>query len=151
MTAMNLPSSNSGTTQATIFLLPMERLLSSSGDGMTLAHRADRYSRLLIRRVKELLELHPTHNLRLIEIAAIVGLSPGYVHRLFKRVTGCTLHQYVIERRIETALCLIESSSLPLKEIAIRTGFADQSHFTRHFKRIVGMPPAEFVANYFGR
>jgi AraC-like DNA-binding protein len=152
MTSMNLFPFIASDTQATIFVLPFERLCCSSDDekSLLLKHEPNRQNRLLIEQVKEILELHLIQNVGSIEIAATVGLSPWYLHRLFKRVTGCTLHQYVIERRIEKALQLIANGSQPLKDIAVKAGFADQSHLTRHFKKIVGMSPAEFVANYFG-
>ncbi len=55
-----------------------------------------------------------------------------------------TPHQYVIRRRIERAKQLLKQSDLRIVDIALACGFANQSHFSRHFRRIVGISPKEF-------
>ncbi len=80
-------------------------------------------------------------------IAREAGLSPYHFARLFAEAFGVAPHQYVIQARIERAKTLITQSRLPLGEAAHFVGFSDQSHFTRHFKRLVGMTPRAFVHN----
>jgi AraC family transcriptional regulator len=59
--------------------------------------------------------------------------------------TGLAPHQYVIARRVERAQQLLrEEDELGLGEVAFRAGFADQSHLSLHFKRIVGVTPRQF-------
>jgi AraC family transcriptional regulator len=79
------------------------------------------------------------------QMAAIVHLSPYHFARQFKAATGLPPHQYVIARRVERAQHLLRADGeLGLAEIALRVGFPDQSHFSLHFKRIVGVTPRQF-------
>ena len=78
------------------------------------------------------------------ELAAAVALSPFHFHREFKRSTGMTPRQYVVEVRIERAKSLLAESSLPLAEMAAQLGFADQSHFTAAFRRRMSMTPRSY-------
>jgi AraC family transcriptional regulator len=79
------------------------------------------------------------------QMAAVAHLSPYHFARQFKAATGLPPHQYVIARRVERAQQLLRGADeLGLAEVALRTGFADQSHFSFHFKRIVGVTPRSF-------
>ncbi len=64
--------------------------------------------------------------------------------RLFRNSFGCTPHQHVLDSRIERATELLVDPSLPLALVAAETGFADQSHLTRCFKRRHGLPPGQW-------
>ncbi len=78
-------------------------------------------------------------------MAAVVHLSPYHFARQFKAATGLAPHQYVIARRIERAQkLLLTDGELGMAEVAFRSGFANQSHFCLHFKRIVGFTPRQF-------
>jgi AraC family transcriptional regulator len=79
------------------------------------------------------------------QMAAVAHLSPSHFARQFKAATGLAPHQYVIARRVERAQQLLrEEDEFGLGEVAFRAGFADQSHFSLHFKRIVGVTPRQF-------
>lgn len=80
-------------------------------------------------------------DLKLTDIARAAHLSPYHFSRLFKQSTGLTPHRYVIERRVQRAKELLCSSTLPIAEIALLCGFANQSHLNRHFKRMLGVSP----------
>ncbi|MBD1919522.1 helix-turn-helix transcriptional regulator [Microcoleus sp. FACHB-831] len=84
-------------------------------------------------------------DLKLVELSAIAQLSPYYFLRLFKQRTGITPHQYILQRRIEKAKHLLKYSELSIADIAALTGFSDQSHLTRCFKRIVGITPKQLL------
>ena len=84
-------------------------------------------------------------DLSLDTIAREAGLSSYHFARLFAEAFGVAPHQYVIQARIERAKTLITQSRLPLGEAAHSVGFSDQSHFTRHFKRLVGVTPRVFA------
>lgn len=99
-----------------------------------------------LRQVVDYIDAYLAHDLSLPTIAAVANLSPYHFSRMFKHTMGQSLHQYVIAQRIRTAQRLIETSALSLAQIAARVGFADQSHLTRHFKRVYGVPPATFAA-----
>jgi AraC family transcriptional regulator len=79
------------------------------------------------------------------QMAAVARLSPSHFARQFRAATGFAPHQYVITRRVERAQQLLrDEDELSLAEVAFRTGFTDQSHFSLHFKRIVGVTPRQF-------
>ena len=81
------------------------------------------------------------------QMATLVQLSPFHFMRQFKAATGLSPHQFVISRRVELAQQLLRTKRpIGLAEVAIRSGFSDQSQFTFHFKRIVGLTPGRFRA-----
>ena len=60
-------------------------------------------------------------------------------------ITGLPPHRYVIARRVERAKQMLQAGAdLPLAEVAAHAGFCDQSQFSRHFKRLVGVTPGQF-------
>lgn len=77
-------------------------------------------------------------------IAAAAHVSPSHLVRLFRQATGLAPHQYVIRERIRRARDLL-FRGYAVGEVAAMLGFSDQSHLNRHFKRIVGVTPREFV------
>ena len=81
----------------------------------------------------------------LAELAEVVNVSRFHFTRLFKRSTGSTAIRFVEKCRIRRAQSLIVETDLPLVDIALVTGFADQSHFTRRFQREVGCTPAAYA------
>lgn len=81
----------------------------------------------------------------LTEIARQVDLHPVYLARAFRQSFGETIGDCIRRRRVEAGCRLIACSELSLSEIAYEVGFADQSHFTRTFKRSLGFPPTEYV------
>jgi AraC family transcriptional regulator len=92
----------------------------------------------------EYIEDHIDSEIALEDLAAAVHLSAYHFARLFKASTGLPPHQYVIVRRIERAKHLLRDDDLSLTQVAARVGFWDQGHFTRHFKRLVGVTPKRF-------
>lgn len=102
-------------------------------------------SRPELRRATEYVEDNlARRNLSLAEMAEASGLSPHHFSRLFKRATGLSPHQYVIRRRVDRAKRLLAREGPSLHEVARASGFSDQAHLTRHFKRTVGATPAEY-------
>jgi AraC family transcriptional regulator len=89
---------------------------------------------------------HYASDLGLSDIAAAVHMSPFHLSRLFKQTLGVSPYQHVIEVRVKNARSLLAagSGSGSLADIATAVGFADQSHLTRHFKRITGVTPRQF-------
>lgn len=78
-------------------------------------------------------------------LSQLAGVHPVHLARAFRESNGCTIGEYFNSRRIERATSLI--GKLPLAELAMRCGFADQSHLCREFKRATGMSPAQFAKN----
>ncbi|BAZ20392.1 putative transcriptional regulator [Kalymmatonema gypsitolerans NIES-4073] len=84
---------------------------------------------------------HLEQNIKLADIAEVVGVSQYYFCHLFKQSIGMAPHKYLTQQRIERAKLLLKNKELSIVEIAIACGFADQSHFTKQFKRLVGITP----------
>jgi AraC family transcriptional regulator len=78
-------------------------------------------------------------------IAQAIGMSPDHFTRLFKESTGQSPHQYVVEARVRKAKELLTTGKFTISEAAFQVGFADQSHLTRHFKRVFGLPPKRLL------
>ena len=64
--------------------------------------------------------------------------------RLFHGAFGMPPHEYQLNVRVRRA-CELLMAQYPASEVAVRVGFSDLSHLTRHFKRLVGVPPGEFA------
>ena len=77
-------------------------------------------------------------------VAREVGMSYFHFSRAFKQSMGMTLTNYIAERRIERAKRLMQDTALPISEIALRSGFSSQSHFTTSFRRFAGITPRSF-------
>ena len=93
---------------------------------------------------KRHLEEHFSEEVPLEQLATVAGVSKYHLIRLFRAELELPPHAYLLALRIDHARRLIVSR-LPLVEVASRTGFADQSHFTRHFKRLVGVAPGAYA------
>jgi AraC family transcriptional regulator len=96
--------------------------------------------------VVEMLNDHYAAPLRVNVIAERARLSAAYLCRAFRRRFGCTMGQYLRQLRARRAAHLIASTGVPLSEIAVRCGFADQSHLTRVFKAELAMTPRAWRA-----
>jgi AraC family transcriptional regulator len=102
-------------------------------------------SRRRLRAVVAYIEDHIDANLTLEDLAAVAHLSPFHFARQFRAATGLPPHRFVIARRVERARLFLQGNGkLPLAQVASRAGFSDQSQFSRHFKRLVGVTPGRF-------
>lgn len=99
-----------------------------------------------LRRVLEYVQANLEGDLHLQELAEIADLSTFHFAKLFKRSTGCSPHQFVLQRRLERAKELLRNPHITLSEVSLRAGFADQSHLSNVFRRFVGLTPARFRA-----
>jgi AraC-like DNA-binding protein len=97
-----------------------------------------------VRIVREFLDQNYDNDIGLAQLARLTDLSPFHLNRTFRRQLGMPPHAYQIQRRIARAKALLRAN-WTIADVAHRTGFADQSHLTRHFKRIVGVTPGQFV------
>jgi AraC-like DNA-binding protein len=103
------------------------------------AGRATPAARALLR-ARDFIAAHATARLGLDQIAAVADLTPWHFARAFRRQFGIPPHRFQILLRIDLARRLL-ADGLPGVEVAYRTGFADQSHFNRWFKRVTGTTP----------
>ena len=96
-------------------------------------------------RVREYIEHHLGDAIGLEELARVAGVSRFHFARQFRARTGDSPMNYVARRRIERAKTLLRGSQTRVIDISAELGFADQSHFTRTFRRLVGMPPSAYA------
>jgi len=80
-------------------------------------------------------------------LANAVGVHPVHLASEFRKQFKCTIGEYVRRLRVEHASRELASSKASLVEIALSSGFADQSHFSKVFKRLAGMTPSQFRAS----
>ena len=101
--------------------------------------------------VMQFLDEYYTRPFRISTLAACAGVHPVHLARVFREVHRCSIAQYQTALRIRRACSLLGVSDLTLSQIALQTGFADQSHFTRAFTATTGCPPGEFRRTVFPR
>lgn len=94
---------------------------------------------------RDYIQAHYADNVTLDQLSAIASLSPFHFLRVFQREIGLPPHAYLTQARLARAKALL-SLGLPIPQVAVETGFVDQSHLTRHFKRLVGVTPGQYVS-----
>jgi AraC-like DNA-binding protein len=99
--------------------------------------------KIKINRVKEYLNAYYRREITLDDLAAVAQFSPYHLLRTFRRSVGLTPHAYLIQVRIEAGKRLLRTGN-SISDVSATTGFTDQSHFTRHFKRIMGVTPGQY-------
>lgn len=95
------------------------------------------------RRVTDLIESNLAADLSVGVLSKVAGISQYHFARLFRKRFGMPPHAYVQQRRAERARQLVMRGEMALKEIVCATGFYDQSHLTKSFKRLYSMTPGE--------
>jgi len=95
-------------------------------------------------RARDFLHTHESGPLRLDSMARQVGMHPVHLSRAFHRAFNCTMSEYFRNIKIQRARTFLADSELPLSEISQLCGYHDQSHFSRSFKRAVGVTPLEY-------
>ena len=100
--------------------------------------------RARLNRVIEYIEANLDRDIALTALAQLAGMSAHYFSELFKQSVHFSPHQYVLRRRIEHARKLLEEPGVSVFEAAVRCGFSDQSHFTKIFRRVVGVTPTGY-------
>jgi len=99
-------------------------------------------------RAVELLREKFAEPLTITQVASAAGVHPVHLAREFRRFRRCTIGEYIRQLRVEHACRQLNKTNEPLAAIAAGAGFSDQSHFSRTFKRHIGMTPAEYRANF---
>lgn len=123
----------------TSWLSLIARLLRGGDDAP-----AGRREREVVRRARAYLDDHLGGAPSLDELAAVAGVSKEYLVRSFTADLGLPPHAYHVNARIERARRMLLRGD-PITEVALSLGFHDQSHFSRHFRRIVGVPPGRLA------
>jgi AraC-like DNA-binding protein len=82
------------------------------------------------------------------ELAAVAKMSVSQFQRAFRKSVGMSPHTYLLRCRVRRAQELMVQSDAALSSIALEAGFSDQSHLSRHFRRLTGMPPGVWRRNH---
>jgi len=114
------------------------RLLLLDGHGG--ARRRERTPHWLLQ-VREMLREEPNRRRSLTDLSRRIGRHPVQISRQFHQHFGCTIGDYMRRVRIARAQSLLSLPGMEVSQIALDCGFCDQSHFTRTFRRLTGMPP----------
>jgi AraC-like DNA-binding protein/quercetin dioxygenase-like cupin family protein len=97
-----------------------------------------------VKRVREYLDEHAADNTSLEDLARLANLSVFHLVHVFQKTVGLAPHAYQVQARIKRAKALLAAGS-PIGLVSQETGFADQAHFSRHFKRLMGATPGQFL------
>ena len=97
-----------------------------------------------LRRVTEYIQQNLNRELTLVELAALVYMSPYHFARLFKCSTGVPPHRFVVRQRIAHARACLATRELSIAEISLRVGFRTPSHFATVFRRALGITPGAY-------
>ena len=96
------------------------------------------------------MQTHFTEPLTLEQIAGQLALSPQYYSKLFTRLTGQTVMEFLTDCRLAEAKRLLADPVVPVKEVGYRIGYQDPNYFTRVFKKVTGQTPTEYRADWLG-
>jgi len=99
-----------------------------------------------MKRATEFIQAHIEDDITLNELARSVGLSASHFCSLFRKTSGKTPHQFVLQCRIQHAKSLLAKPSHSILDVALASGFRTHQHFSRIFRRQVGIPPSSYRA-----
>lgn len=104
-------------------------------------------SRLATQKLSDAIDYIDTHlssAIVLEDLASVLNISRYHFCHLFKQSFGIAPYQYILQRRVERAKQLLHRQELSITEIALACGFANQSHFTKHFRQQTGSTPKQY-------
>ncbi len=99
-----------------------------------------------LEKAQQMIECEFASPLSLAKIASAVEIHPVHLARQFRAVHGCTVGDYIRQVRVAFARRQLTNTDVPIAEIALSSGFFDQSQLTRAFKRVTGRTPAAYRA-----
>lgn len=94
-----------------------------------------------LRAIFDFIEVNYHQSISLNDVAKAFNYTPSYLTSLVRRLTGKTLYQWIVQRRMFQARCLLLSTDLPVCKIAEAVGYPDTGHFVKHFRQIHKKPP----------
>lgn len=115
------------------------------------AHARPHHGRLSrpVRRAIDYLEVNYMDPVTLRQLETVTARNVYQIIRAFRRDLGITPHAFLMQLRVERATSLMVDGE-PIAGAAAEAGFVDQSHFTKHFKRVHGLTPRQFLLTRVG-
>lgn len=123
------------------FLFLMQRLVNDYSESITVEESEKAPEQ--IEKICKYLENNFFRNIALDELSLLVGFNKYYLIRTFTKVKGISPHKYLETIRIEKSKKMLEEG-IPIIDVALRIGFADQSHYTNLFKALIGLTPRSY-------
>lgn len=99
---------------------------------------------IIVDDVLKYIDEHATENLTNETIGKIFAMHPNHVNTIVKKTTGYTLHNYVLTRRLASAIDMLDNTAIPVYEISDKCGFSESKNFIRYFKNAVGITPQQY-------
>lgn len=97
-----------------------------------------------LRTVVDFIQSHLSDDVSLLALAEHANVSPFHFARQFRATVGVPPHQFVLRQRVQKSVRLIKAGKLRLAQIAVESGFHDQPHFIRAFRKVVGTTPSRY-------
>ena len=98
--------------------------------------------------LQDYIDEHYSENISLDDLASHVYLSPKYISDVFKRKTGVNFSEYLVSRRIEMAKRFLQDPRYRIVDISEMVGYHDSKHFSKLFKKMTGITPAQYRKLY---
>jgi AraC-like DNA-binding protein len=140
---VTLEQSNSALKRESTFLWALAKLIANYAGDRPPIQSVGRETQA-IRQVRDYLMAHYDQNPSLQELANLVGLQPLRLLRVFRKQTGLPPHAFLTQIRIFEAKRRL-TMGYSIADTALETGFTDQSHLSRHFKRMTGVTPGQYA------
>jgi AraC-like DNA-binding protein len=125
-----------------LYLLMLTHLIRRHADSPPQLSRIGN-ERSVAQRARDYMEAHCSEDLSIHQLASIARMSPYHFIRVFYKEMGLPPHGYLLQARVKKAKTLL-TQGLPIAAAALESGFTDQSHLTRNYKRIFGITPGQF-------
>ncbi len=127
--------------EETFFFL-LEQLIEEYTEQGVPTEKVDQSTQLMA--ICDFLEMHYMESITLDDLCVLTGLSKYYLLRSFTKQKGISPYSYLETIRINKAKKMLEQGELPI-DVALQTGFTDQSHFSNFFKRFIGLTPKQYM------
>jgi AraC-like DNA-binding protein len=141
-----LENSSSLLERESLLLTTFADLIARHAEQPALSARV-RVDHRAVQQVRDYLHAHLADNVSLEQLAGLTQMSTYYLLRLFQQTIGLSPHAYLMQLRITRARTLL-LAGVPIAQVALDMGFADQSHFTRYFKRFLGVTPGQYTSHH---
>ncbi len=143
---ISIETSTSPLARESCFLWTFAQMVLRHADSKGLAKRRSvaPVAQCQVQCIQDYLRANYANSISLEQLAGVANLKPLRLLRVFRQAVGLPPHAYLVQVRVSRAKALL-STGLPIAQVAADTGFTDQSHLHRHFKRLVGVTPRQYA------